>query len=207
VIADLTCRCRCDQVPSSADASGWKCLGMYALPGEPVTVTVPQALADSNGAKLLVGGWSDTLYHLEQWARVPKAQRRFAVTDVDTVIGSALGGLIYIILPDDWPAVAVTVTGEGQGRVAATSSPEILHTCSQALFHGCLLACVCVWATTHGVGRPCWLWCVERWQPAGLNLTAGLLQTKHKQCETRPVPLVLRQAVLLLLLAACHWAV
>jgi N-terminal domain of M60-like peptidases len=104
----------CDhQVPGSSGATGWKCLGMYALPGEPVTVTVPQALADADGAHLLVGGWSDTLYHLEEWPRIPKVQRKFAVTDVDTVIGSALGGLIYITLPEDWPAVTVTVSGEG----------------------------------------------------------------------------------------------
>lgn len=82
-------------------APAWQCLGMYALPGRVVTITVPANVAPISDVSFHIGGWTDSLYHKTEWHRVPKAVRSYPMTGTTTKIASALGGLIYIRFPSN----------------------------------------------------------------------------------------------------------
>ena len=58
----LCCHPRDLQINGSVVGSFWQCLGMYAMPGRPVKITVPASLVTAGGATLHIGGWTDTLY-------------------------------------------------------------------------------------------------------------------------------------------------
>jgi hypothetical protein len=87
------------QVAGDTTEAYWQCLGMYAMPGRVVTITVPQAVVAAGEAMLHIGGWTDLLYERDKWARLPEVVRKFMVTSRVTSIASAHGGLIYLILP------------------------------------------------------------------------------------------------------------
>ena len=82
-----------------------QCLGAYALPCRAVTIRLLAALKDAQvaalkGATIHVGPHSDTLYAREdEWARVPEIIREFTIAGRDKVVGSPLGGLLYVSLP------------------------------------------------------------------------------------------------------------
>lgn len=57
-------------------AMPWQCLGMYAMSGTVVTVSVPASLVGA-GATLHIGGWSDVLYKKTTWYRLPEMVRWF----------------------------------------------------------------------------------------------------------------------------------
>ena len=54
---------------------------------------------------LQIGGWTDTLYDHQDWSRLPEIVRRTQVpagagsAAATVTIGSAIGGLLYVILP------------------------------------------------------------------------------------------------------------
>lgn len=80
-----------------------------------MTIELPSSLLGLPGPITLhIGGWTDTLYHKEEWYRLPEIVRFYRVKSASTVIASALGGLIYITLPEGLAKgeVTVTVTGE-----------------------------------------------------------------------------------------------
>ena len=87
---------------------GWQSLGLYAPPGE-VAVTVPRPAI---GLKLVVqvGSHTDSLWHLDSWMRLPQVVRRFPITQPETTVANALGGLIYIDVPSGVPAQELHVT-------------------------------------------------------------------------------------------------
>ena len=104
----------CLQINGTTATDYWQCLGMYAMPGRPVTVTVPASIASLQQATLHIGGWTDGLYKHTEWARLPEIVRRYSIAANTTTIGSALGGLIYITLPGGLSlgSVSVQVTGD-----------------------------------------------------------------------------------------------
>lgn len=77
---------------------GWTSTGLYAVAGEPLTVTVPEPMV-GNGFAIRVGCHSDTLYHLESWHRAPDITRTVGIENVETRMGTAFGGLVYITVP------------------------------------------------------------------------------------------------------------
>lgn len=77
---------------------GWASLGLYAAPGEIVTVKVPQDWA-AKGLRVQIGAHTDELWGLDRWRRAPAIVRSFAVTGPETKAASAFGGLIYIVFP------------------------------------------------------------------------------------------------------------
>ena len=96
-------------VPANAPRSGrtvevplgrprWTSTGLYAAPGETVTVQIP-ADAVRRGLRLRVGAHTDTLFHLDAWRRYPDVSSGFALTAEVTRAGTAFGGLIYIDVP------------------------------------------------------------------------------------------------------------
>lgn len=83
---------------------GWHSLGLYAAPGEIITITriasqgadqVPKDLAAR------IGAHTDTLWHKDTWNRVPDIAMRVPLaTDGATRLASPFGGIIYIDVPD-----------------------------------------------------------------------------------------------------------
>ena len=71
--------------------------GLYAAPGEVVTVTLPSEIVDS-GTYVLVGAHSDKLWSKTQLHRHPDIVRWWYVDDVSMEVGNAFGGPIYIAI-------------------------------------------------------------------------------------------------------------
>ena len=69
--------------------------GLYAAPGEVVTVTLPAEVVDS-GTYVLVGAHSDSLWGKSQLHRHPQIVRWWYVDEATMEVGNAFGGPIYI---------------------------------------------------------------------------------------------------------------
>ena len=87
--------------------------GLYAAPGEPVTVTMPAAVARNGGLGVRVGAHSEEIWNSAEWRRMPAISRRFPVTTGTTSVANAFGGLIYIEVPlnANLGRIPVTVAG------------------------------------------------------------------------------------------------
>ncbi len=94
------------------DAPRWHSTGLYAVPGDLVTVTVP-ARAANGGLFVRVGAHSDGIWSRSEWTRMPEISRRFPISASRTPVANAFGGLIYIEVPveADLGKIAVTVAG------------------------------------------------------------------------------------------------
>ena len=99
----------------------WHSTGLYAAPGEVVTVTVPAAATDK-GLQVRIGCHKDNLWRLDAWQRVPEICLSQPLAEPVTRAASAFGGLVYVDVPRDCPlgTVKVTVTG-------AVEAPYYVH--------------------------------------------------------------------------------
>ncbi len=88
---------------------GWHSLGLYAAPGEKVSVTVPKAALPLN-LVVQIGSHTDQLWHLDSWERIPQVVRRFPIAEIHTTAANALGGLIYIDVPGGSASSTIEVT-------------------------------------------------------------------------------------------------
>ena len=95
----------------------WRSTGLYAAPGEPVAVTVPDDVGAAGGFHVRVGAHSDGIWRRHEWTRMPEISRRFPVSAATTLVANAFGGLIYVEVPVD--ANLGTITVEIEGAVAA----------------------------------------------------------------------------------------
>ena len=77
----------------------WHSTGLYAAPGELVTVTLLEAAAEMGGFHVRVGAHNDRLWHLPEWKRMPEVSRSFPISTSRTLTANAFGGLIYIEVP------------------------------------------------------------------------------------------------------------
>ena len=91
----------------------WHSTGLYAAPGELVTVTVPSAVARTDRLNVRVGAHSDAIWHLSEWKRMPEISRRFPISEATTHVANAFGGLIYIEVPVNANLGKVSVKIEG----------------------------------------------------------------------------------------------
>jgi Peptidase M60, enhancin and enhancin-like/N-terminal domain of M60-like peptidases len=91
---------------------GWHSLGLYAPPGEKLTVTVAQKVLPLK-LWVQIGCHTDELWHLNSWERIPDIVRRFPIGQTHTLAASALGGLVYIDVPDTAPSQKVVITIKG----------------------------------------------------------------------------------------------
>lgn len=78
---------------TSPDA--WQETGLYAAPGEVVTVKVA-ALPENRIIKIIVGCHRDSLLKLEKWNRFPVIARTFELKVGDNKIANAFGGQLFI---------------------------------------------------------------------------------------------------------------
>jgi len=108
-------------LPIHTRAHGWHSTGLYAAPGEVITVTVPETAA---GKKLAVriGAHNDRLWHHDRWRRAPEICRQFPMDGPTTRAANAFGGPVYIVVPRgcDLGTLKVTIRG-------AVEAPHYVH--------------------------------------------------------------------------------
>jgi len=87
----------------------WHSTGLYAAPGELVTVELP-AEAVKTGFKARIGSTHCRNWNHTSWARAPQVTREYPLKQVSTQTANAFGGLIYIIVPGDCKLGTIPVT-------------------------------------------------------------------------------------------------
>jgi hypothetical protein len=100
------------EVAIDTSIPGWHSTGLYAAPGELITVSMPQ-LQRSMRLDVRIGAHSDKLGHAKEWKRPPQIDRVFPIEASETKAANAFGGLIYIVVPDDAPKQTIRVRIEG----------------------------------------------------------------------------------------------
>ncbi len=85
--------------------------GLYAAPGDRITVRIPKAAA-GKGLHVRIGCHTDTLWHHASWSRVPSISRRWPLSSDVNSVANAFGGLIYVEVPSKGDGV-VDVAVEG----------------------------------------------------------------------------------------------
>jgi hypothetical protein len=76
----------------------WHGIGLYAAPGEAVSITIPEA-AKTAGIGVRIGSHTDELWHLTKWERFPAVSRRWELKGIQTSVASPFGGTIFIDVP------------------------------------------------------------------------------------------------------------
>ena len=95
----------------------WHSTGLYAAPGELVTVKVPAFVARSGALHVRVGAHTDGIWPRNEWERMPEISRRFPVSSSTNRVANAFGGLIYVEVGNELNLGNVTI--EIDGAVAA----------------------------------------------------------------------------------------
>lgn len=92
--------------------TGWHSTGLYAAPGETITVTLPD---DATKEKLSVriGCHTDRLWDKPSWPRAPEISTSASLNKASIKIANAFGGLIYIEVPGNAAAKDIPVTIAG----------------------------------------------------------------------------------------------
>jgi hypothetical protein len=75
----------------------WHSTGLYAAPGEPITIHVPDATPDKL-VSVRIGCHKDELWHLDSWQRMPEITRQWPLTAGSTTVASSFGGPLYIVV-------------------------------------------------------------------------------------------------------------
>lgn len=73
----------------------WQDTGLYAAPGETVTVRVP-SLPAGRKVQVIIGCHRDSLLHLAKWERFPVISRSWTLKPGDNRVANAFGGPIFI---------------------------------------------------------------------------------------------------------------
>lgn len=77
----------------------WHSTGLYAAPGEIISVEVPTNAATA-GLGIRIGCHTDGLWQKDSWSRFPEISWREKVQAATTKVASPFGGLVYIEVPD-----------------------------------------------------------------------------------------------------------
>jgi len=85
-------------IQTAAGDWGWFGTGLYAAPGEVITVQVPRSALDK-GLAIVIGSHTDELWRLDSWKRMPAISIQSPVRQVRTEAANAFGGLIYLSVP------------------------------------------------------------------------------------------------------------
>jgi hypothetical protein len=87
-----------EQIVVQTKIPRWHSTGLYAAPGELITVSIPASASDAK-LRLRIGCHSDGLWGNDHWSRPPEITRTFAITGTVTRGACAFGGLVYIEVP------------------------------------------------------------------------------------------------------------
>jgi len=85
-------------VTVDAARPNWHSTGLYAPPGELITVTVDQRAAAA-GLTVRLGCHQDRLWHLDRWSRWPELTFVKRVTSRETKVANPFGGPVYVDVP------------------------------------------------------------------------------------------------------------
>lgn len=72
--------------------------GLYAAPGEIITVTAPAEII-GKGFELVIGAYNGGLENRDKWERYPRLQNATEIDDPETRLSNGLGGLVTIRVP------------------------------------------------------------------------------------------------------------
>jgi hypothetical protein len=86
------------RVETSQGRWGWVGTGLYAAPGEVITLLVPES-AVNHGLSLQIGIHTDQLWELDEWSRMPDIVTSKPVKSTEIRAASVFGGGIYIAVP------------------------------------------------------------------------------------------------------------
>ena len=85
-------------VPVDVHVPFWHGTGLYAAPGEIVTVRIP-ASATHLGLKLQIGCFTDELWRKDRMTRAPEISRTTPLDHEETTSANGFGGMVYIVVP------------------------------------------------------------------------------------------------------------
>jgi hypothetical protein len=77
----------------------WHSTGLYAAPGEEITITIPAACIGERWS-VRIGCHTDGLWHREKPQRVPEISLERSLAQTLTRVRSPFGGLIYVDVPE-----------------------------------------------------------------------------------------------------------
>ena len=97
----------------------WASTGLYAPPGETITVTVPEAALKSGKYSIRIGCHKDLLWHKDEWLRYPEISFTAPLNKQTVSVNSAFGGLIYIVVPYGASAQTSPIQFEISGAIEA----------------------------------------------------------------------------------------
>lgn len=92
------------------EAAGWQSTGLYAAPGEMITLKAPAGI--SSGLRVRIGAHTDSIEHLPTWKRPPVISHDWPIRSGENKIASPFGGAIYIDItkPSKKPA-SIEISG------------------------------------------------------------------------------------------------
>ncbi|KAG2430925.1 hypothetical protein HXX76_009897 [Chlamydomonas incerta] len=88
-----------ERMYSAASLDVWRSTGLYAVPGQLVTVTTANASALGAGLRIQIGSHTDDLRRKADWKRLPVVVSTTPLAANSTQLGSPVGGLIYVLVP------------------------------------------------------------------------------------------------------------
>ncbi|MDR0871609.1 MAG: M60 family metallopeptidase [Planctomycetaceae bacterium] len=94
----------------------WRSLGLYAPPGQTITVKIPKELITPRNRRYLgvrIGCHSDTIWHLNEWDRYPEITLTVPLQTEETKIVNPFGGLVYITVPRNYDKRTIFVEVSG----------------------------------------------------------------------------------------------
>ena len=90
----------------------WHSTGLYAAPGEVITITIPDSARNSRLA-VRIGALTDKLWHLAKWERYPEISLAVSLHQPVTRLVNPFGGHVYIVVPRNVPAETISVQIDG----------------------------------------------------------------------------------------------
>ncbi len=99
----------------------WHSTGLYAAPGEVITIRIPSA-AEGRGLAVRIGSHTDTLWNLDKWQRYPEISTHRPLRDEVNKVASPFGGAIFIEVPARFGMDNIEVTIAG-----AVSAPHFVR--------------------------------------------------------------------------------
>jgi hypothetical protein len=97
----------------------WQETGLYAAPGEVVTVTAP-VMPEGRVLRVVIGCHRDSLLKLDKWQRFPVITRSFELRPGENKVANAFGGQLFL-------QVRNTGTRKGATAPAAKPGPAVVE--------------------------------------------------------------------------------
>ncbi|MBM3992339.1 MAG: hypothetical protein FJ298_15225 [Planctomycetes bacterium] len=91
---------------------GWHSTGAYARPGAKIELQLPSD-ALGRGFSLRIGCHTDTLWHLDEWKRVPEIALEVPALEKLTTAANPFGGPVYVVVPEGCTAGRLRVQMRG----------------------------------------------------------------------------------------------